>query len=131
MKRANYKSKLLKSLILYIDDDTDESDGYEFNNLIIEQFPDKRDVFRITDEQFDKNTRLYNKIKSNFFIPNYGSKTNKINLSRLIGLPKNYTVREEYVRCGKVKRTNVNHYNMVPIITHTGEKNFLMRIILY
>lgn len=103
LKKSIFKSKMLKSLMLYMDDDADDSNCYELNTLISKQFPKKQDVFHITDGQFDKGSRLYNKIKSNFYVPDYGSNTHIIHLPRLVGLPNNYTIREEYIRCGKDK----------------------------
>lgn len=103
LKKSPYNSKMLKSLMLYMDDDMDNSDDLDFNKLIYKQFPEKRDVFHVTDELYDKDSRLHDKVKSTFCIPNYSSKTNMINLPRLVGLPKNYTTREEYVLCGKEK----------------------------
>jgi hypothetical protein len=104
LKKSIYKSKLFKSLMLYMDDDdADNPDGYDFNKLISEQFPNKQDIFCITDEQFDKNSRLYDKIKSNFCMPSYKGPKLDVNLTRTTGLPNNYTLREEYIRCGKGK----------------------------
>lgn len=103
LKKSNYKSKMLKSLMLYIDDDIDNPNGYDFNKLISKQFPDKQNIFRISDEQLDKNSRLYNKINSNFCIRSICNKKNDSNLTRVIEIPEKYTLREEYVRCGKQK----------------------------
>jgi hypothetical protein len=69
--------------------------------LISNHFPEKRDVFHITDEQFDENSGLYNKMESNLCIPSYQGRELDVNITRTIGLPHNYTVREEFIRCGK------------------------------
>lgn len=94
---------MLKCFLLYLNDDTNNSDGYNIHKLISEQFPQKQDVFQITDQQFDNESRLCNKIESNFRIPNMSDRRNGSNLTRTIGLSNNYTLREEYVWCGKDK----------------------------
>ncbi|MDN5845876.1 MAG: hypothetical protein L0H53_06330 [Candidatus Nitrosocosmicus sp.] len=111
MNKSIYKSKLFKSLLLYLGDNTNNSDYYEINKLISNQFPQKQDVFQISDEQFEKSSRLNNKINSNFCIPDGSNDSFYSNLKRVNRFPKNYTLRKEYVRCGKSKN---NKYKSCP-----------------
>lgn len=50
LKKSIYKSKLLKCLLLYLDE-TNEPDGFSANKLISEQFPDRESIFHVTKEQ--------------------------------------------------------------------------------
>jgi hypothetical protein len=102
LKKSIYKSKMLKSLMLYMDDEDDnKSESDKIDELISKQFPEKRNIFCITDEQHEKISRSYQKIKSDFCMPTYKGRELDVNLTRTIGLPTNYTPREEYIRCGK------------------------------
>jgi hypothetical protein len=103
LKKSIYKSKMLKSLLLYIDDENTNEDDSKISKYISDKFPDNKSVFQITSDQFDKESRLCNKIKSNFCIASQSDGMNKSNLVRVNELPNNYTLREEYVRCGKDK----------------------------
>ncbi len=69
--------------MLYISDDSGNSDVHKINILIAEQFLEKQDVFRISKEQLDKESRLYHKIKSNFYIPGHYMEKSYSNLTRV------------------------------------------------
>lgn len=101
LKKSIYKSKLLRGLLLYFDEQ-DEPDGYDITKLILEKFPDRKDIFDIAEEQQDKINGIHNRVKSNFC--NWDNLNNiTSNLTRVNHLPVKYTLREEYVRCGKQK----------------------------
>jgi hypothetical protein len=102
LKKSIYKSKLLKCLLLYFDENDKPLDTH-IHNIILEKLPDKRDLFEITEEQKEKILLKNKKIKSIFSIcDNYDDKFNS-NLTRVKGLPAKYTLRKEYIRCGKGK----------------------------
>jgi hypothetical protein len=73
-------------------------------------------------------SRLYNKIKSNFCIRGIDNEPSNSNLNRVNELPNNYTLREEYVRCGKDKTRDANRVPTVHITSLIGERNLLMGI---
>ncbi|MDN5847137.1 MAG: hypothetical protein L0H53_12790 [Candidatus Nitrosocosmicus sp.] len=102
LKKSIYKSKILKCFLLYLDDQS-EPDGYNVDKVISERFPDREDIFEVTKEQEDKISRIRNRVKSNFCIGDEEGDYSHSNLTRVNQLPKNYTIREEYVRCGKEK----------------------------
>ncbi len=79
----------MKSLLLYLDE-PDEPDGHNTHKLILEKFPEKRDIFEITEEQQDTIEGFHRRIKSNFSIrDNQNSVTS--NLTRINQLPKKCT----------------------------------------
>lgn len=102
LKKSIYKSKILKSLLLYLGD-RQEHDGYNIQNLVLEKFPEKKDVFEITEEQKEKLERINSRVKSNFSFRVIDNGKFHSNLTRVNKLPKTYTLREEYIRCGKHK----------------------------
>jgi hypothetical protein len=94
LKQSIYKSRLLKLILLYVDE-PDESDSFNINKQISERFPNVDNIFGVTEEQEDRISKINNRIKSNFCIPNIGEITSSSNLIRTMGLPNNYTLREE------------------------------------
>jgi len=68
LKKSIYKSKLSKCSLLYLDE-TDEPDGFDMQENIIEQFPDRHSIFHPSKEQEEHISMVNNKIKSNFCIP--------------------------------------------------------------
>lgn len=101
LKRSIYKSKLLKYLLLYFDKN-DEPRDMNIRSIILEKFPEKKDIFEITKDQQDKIKRTNKRIQSNFDILDVKNNIYS-NLRRVNKLPKKYTLREEYIRCGKNK----------------------------
>jgi len=67
----------LESLFLYLSDDIDYSDSFKIEKRILEQFPEKREVIHITDDQSDKESRFHKEIATNFCIPNAGDRNNR------------------------------------------------------
>lgn len=102
IKKSIYNSKTLKCFLLYLDERL-EPDGFNIHKHISEQFPDQDSIFHITKEQEENILRVNKKITSNFFIPDVSKDPSYSNLTRVNQLPKNYTIREEYIRCGKEK----------------------------
>ena len=102
LKKSIYKSKILKCLLLYLDE-TDEPDGFKIDKLISEQYPDRNNIFHVTKEQEEHILKVNNKIKSTFCMSDVSKDHLSSSLTRVNRLPKNYTIREEYVRCGKEK----------------------------
>ncbi|WP_458720801.1 hypothetical protein [Candidatus Nitrosocosmicus sp. R] len=102
LKKSIYNSKTLKCFLLYLDERL-EPDGFNIHKHISEQFPDQDSIFHITKEQEENILRVNKKITSNFFIPDVSKDPSYSNLTRVNQLPKNYTIREECIRCGKEK----------------------------
>lgn len=100
LKKSFYNSKMLKSLMLYLDD-KEEPDNCDIQKLIIEKFPEKKDIFEIS-EQTNTIKQFHSRINSNFCV---GIQQNSgvSNLNRVNPLPEKYTLREEYVKCGNGK----------------------------
>lgn len=86
LKKSVYKSKLLKCFLLYSDERV-EPDGYDIHNLILENFPNREDVFEVTKEQEDKISRIHNRVKSNFCIRADDGDYFYSNLTRVNQLP--------------------------------------------
>ena len=91
----------MKCLLLYLDE-SNEPDGFYIDKLISEQFPDRHNIFEITEEQEGRILKINKKIKSNFCLLDISNGLLS-NLTRVNGLPKNYTLTKEYIRCGKQK----------------------------
>lgn len=102
LKKSIYKSKLLKCFLLYLDG-SDEPDGFDILKHISEQFPEKKSIFHVTKEQRDELDRIHNRVKSNFCLRDLNNDSGCSNLTRMNLLPRNYILREEYIRCGKDK----------------------------
>ncbi|MDN5847920.1 MAG: hypothetical protein L0H53_16795 [Candidatus Nitrosocosmicus sp.] len=102
LRKSVYNSKLLKCLMLYFDERS-EPDGFNIDKPISEQFPDRQNIFETTKEQNEQILKVNKKIRSNFCLPEEDIKSSNSNLTRVNQLPKNYTLREEYIRCGKEK----------------------------
>jgi hypothetical protein len=91
--------KLLKCLLLYFDED-DESRYTNIHSILLEKIPDNNSIFEITKEQKVKINGIHNRVNSTFCI--HGNQNDVTsNLTRVNGLPKEYTLRKEYVSCGK------------------------------
>lgn len=102
LKQSIYNSKLLKCILLYLDEADNPSD-INIRNIILEKYPDKKDIFEIAEEQGDKIAQIHNRVQSNFCLRNSYSNNFCSNLTRVNQLLKNYTINEEYIRCGKQK----------------------------
>jgi hypothetical protein len=57
LKQSIYKSKLLKPILLYMDE-PDESDSFNINKQISERFPNVDNIFNVTEEQKDRISKL-------------------------------------------------------------------------
>ena len=89
----------MKCLLLYLDE-RDKSDGYNIHKLTSVEFPNRVDDFEVTKEQGDSMSRIHNRVQSNLCLLN--AKINvSSNLVRVNHLPKNFNIREEFVRCVK------------------------------
>ena len=92
----------MKCLLLYLDV-TDEPDGFNQHESISNQFPDRDSIFQVTKTQEDMSQWLATKSNLLFVFPIQLTEEIGSNLTRVNGLPQYYTLREEYVRCGKDK----------------------------
>lgn len=102
LKKSIYNSKLLKCLLLYLED-LEEPHGSNPENFVFEQFPFKKNIFQISEIQYEKISKFNTKIRSDFLLTRNNSEKFRSNLARVNDLPIKYTLREEYVTCGKNK----------------------------
>ncbi len=81
------------------------------NALLAEQFPDKeKPSFLLPSHYCDENDDNTNdKLKYIQIKIKQFKETEKLSKDRLNSIPKNATIREEFVKCGKVKCNQCPH----------------------
>ncbi len=103
LKESIYSSPLDRLSILLLTDDTDPEVIAKMNELIADQFPDKEKPSfllpsRYSDEN-DDNTK--DKLKDTLVKIKQFKETKNLTKGRLNSLPKNATIREEFIKYGK------------------------------
>ena len=103
LKESIYSSPLDKSAILLLNDDADLEIRAKSNKLIADQFPDKNLSFILPSVYHDENdNNTKDKLKDTLAKLRKFEETETLSTDRLNSLPKNATIREEFIRCGKV-----------------------------
>ncbi len=87
--------------LLFLNDDADLEVRAKVNKLIANQFPGK-DLFSSQFQYCDEdNENSKNKLKDTFMKIKQFRERDKTSKKRLNSIPKNATIREEFIKCGK------------------------------
>ena len=97
IKGSIYDTQTLRCLILDIED-TNIEKSLEADKMIAEQLPNRQDIFHDTAKQ-KKELENFNE-ETKTMIAQFENQINEP-LQRYDGIPKNATVKEERVKCGK------------------------------
>jgi hypothetical protein len=118
LKEDVYSSPLDRLSLLLLSDETDLEARAKVNELVSNQFPDKNLTY-LQSQCYDENNENM-KDKLDNVLTKIGQFKEMENLSktRYDALPKNATVREEFIKCGK---DACNHCLMVPITMPIGK----------
>ena len=96
LKDTLFVTKEMKCLLLELEE-TNRLESLRADKLIAEQFPDKKDIFHNEDKQIKDFERADEKKAIN---DKFSNKTSSFKLN-CQPIPKNATIREEFVKCGK------------------------------
>ncbi len=111
LKESIYNSHLNRLSILLLNDDADSEVRAKVNELVAGQFPDKEKPSFILPSHYcdgnDDNTK--GKLKDVLAKIKRSKKTEKLANDRLNPIPKNATIREESIKCGKVNCNQCPH----------------------
>lgn len=105
IKGSIYDTQALRCLILDIED-TDKEKTLETDKLVSEQLPDRADIFHDEVRQKEELENFNEKTKA--MIARYENQINEP-LIRYHGAPKNASIREELVKCGKENCSDCPH----------------------
>ncbi len=101
LKESIYNSHLDRISIL-LNDDTNLEVTIKVNKLIADQFPNKDDLSFLQSQNYDEYKENTNdKVKDTFAKIGQYKDMENLSKNRLNSLPKNATIREEFIKCGK------------------------------
>ncbi len=103
LKESIYNSHLDRLSILHLNDDADLEVRAKVNELVIGQFPEKeKPSFLLPPRYHDENDdNTKDNLKDVLVKLKQFKETEKSSKDRLSSLPKNATIREEFIKCGK------------------------------
>ncbi len=121
LKESIYKSSIDRLSILLLNDDADLEVRTKVNELVAGQFQDKeKPVFLLPARHYDENDdNTKDKLKYTLIKIKQFKETEKLTKDRLKSVPKNATIREEFIKCGKV---NCNLCRMALTILLIGRR---------
>ncbi len=103
LKEIIYNSPLDRLSLLKLNDNTNPEVRTKVNKLVADQFPDKeKPSFLLPSQYYDENDdNTKDKVKDVLTKNRHFKELNKLSKERLNSLPRNSTIREELIRCGK------------------------------
>ncbi len=104
LKESIYNSPIDRLAILLLNDDADPQVRTKVNELITDQFPYKeKPSFVLQPQYYDENNdNTKDKLKDILAKIKKFKETENSSKNRLNSIPKNATIREDLIKCGKV-----------------------------
>ena len=104
LKESIYKSSRGRLSIFLLNDDSDLEVRTKVNKLIADQFPDKEKPSFLLQSQYNENNddKTRDKLKYTFAKLREFEETENLSKDRLNSIPRNATIREEFIKCGKI-----------------------------
>ena len=104
LEESIYSYPLDRLSLLILNDDADSEVRAKVNKLITDQFLDKEKQSFLLPSQYihENNEIMKDKVKDVLTKNRHFKEMNKLLKERLNSLPKNTTIREEFIKCGKV-----------------------------
>ena len=111
LKESIYKSSIDKLSILLLNDDADLEVRAKVNELVAGQFPDKEKPPFLPPSQYisENNENMKDKVKYVLTKNRHFKETKNLSKNRLNSIPINATIREEFIKCGKVNCNQCPH----------------------
>ncbi len=102
LKESIYSSSLDKSALLLLNDNSNLEVRTKVNKLIADQFPDKdKPTFLLPSHHDEYIENMKDKENSVFMKIIQFQEMEKLSKARFNAIPKNVTIKEEFIKCGK------------------------------
>ncbi len=103
LKESIYNSHLNRLSLLLLNDDADLEVRARVNELVAGKFPDKEKPSFLLPSQYcnENDDSTKDKVKDVLLKIRQFKETEKLSNGRLNSIPKNATIREEFIKCGK------------------------------
>lgn len=103
LKESIYSSHLDRLSLLLLNDNSDSEVRAKVNRLIADQFPDKEKPSFLLPSQYhdEKDDNKKDKLKDALVKINQFKDTETLSNDALNSIPKNATIREEFIKCSK------------------------------
>lgn len=111
LKESIYNSSLDRLSILLFNDDAYPAVRIKANELVADQFPYKEKPSFLLPSQYynGDNENMKDKVKDVLTKNIHFKEMEKLSKDRLNSLPKNATIREEFIKCGKINCNQCPH----------------------
>ena len=111
LKESIYNSQLDRMSLLILNDDADPEVRAKVNESIISQFLDNEKSSFLLQAQYlaENNENMKDKVKDIFVKIRKFEEKDNTSKNRLNSIPKNATIRQEFVKCGKPSCHNRSH----------------------
>ena len=111
LKESIYNSPLDRLSLLLLNDEADPQVRAKVNELVAGQFPDKeKPTFLLPSQYGDENyENMRDKLKDVLTKNRNFKEMENLSKDRLNSIPKNATIREEFIKCGRDACNNCPH----------------------
>lgn len=111
LKESIYNSQLDRLSILLLNDDADVEVRTKVNEMVVDQFPEKEKSAFLLPSQYgaENNESMKDKVKEVHTKIRHFKDIGNLSKVRLNSLPKNATIREEFIKCSKISCNNCPH----------------------